>query len=135
MAEAIQDPLLGLLTWDETWWRFEAGLIAGRSVEALIIPEPGWNPFSDESRSRIRACLDWVRANEPSIRAHIGADMFDWWLDSYATEEDEVSTPEQFAAVIELEGVSFYSDRLARLVYDDGNLVRARHLAVGRSER
>jgi hypothetical protein len=114
---------LGTLTWDETWWRFEAGPIAGRSVEALIVPEPGRDPLGDESRARIRACLDWIRANEPAIRAHIGAEMFDWWLDSYATEEDEVRTPEEFAAAIELEGISFYSDGPARVVYDDGNLV------------
>lgn len=123
MGEPIQDPLLGPLTWDETWWKFDAGPILGRSVEALIIPDPSWDPLSEASRARIRACLDWIRSNEPSIRAHIGTDMFDWWLDSYASEEDEVHTPEEFAAAIELEGITFAADGLARLVYDDRNLV------------
>jgi hypothetical protein len=123
VGDPIQDPLLGTLTWDETWWRFDAGPIDGRSVEALIIPDPGWDPLSEVSRTRIRACLDWIRANEPAIRAHICADMFEWWCQSYATQEDEVHTPEEFAAAIHLEGISFYSDGLARLVFDDANLV------------
>jgi len=123
----IQDPLLGPLAWDAEagWWKFDAGPIAGRSVEALIIPDPDWDPMSEASRSRIRACLDWIRENESAIRSHIGADMFDWWLDSYAREDDEVHTPEEFAATIELEGITFAADGLARLVYDDRNLVGA----------
>src|SRR5262245_38139135 len=125
VGEPVQDPLLGPLTWDADrgWWTFDAGPIGGRSVEALIIPDPTWEPMSEASRSRIRACLDWVQANEPAIQSHIGADMFDWWCGSYAQEEDEVSTPEEFAAAIELEGITFAADGLARLVYDDANLV------------
>jgi hypothetical protein len=49
--------------------------------------------------------------------------MFDWWCQSYAAEEDEVRTPEEFAAAIQLERISFFSDGLARVVYDDANLV------------
>jgi hypothetical protein len=126
VSKLHQDPVLGPLTWDASnaWWTFDAGPVGGRSVRALIIPDSNWEALSETSLTRIRACVQWIRSNEPAIRAYIGAEMFDWWLDAYYDEDiDTVRTPEEFAATIELAGISFDSGGPARVVYEDNNLV------------
>jgi hypothetical protein len=126
MPQPIRDPVLGLVSWDEKdrWWRFDAGPINGRSIGAIAIPEPNWNPVAEESLSSMRACAQWIRTNEPAIRTHIAREMFDWWLDSYYDEDiDEITTPEGFRDTIELAGISFYGNGKAYVLYDDHNLV------------
>jgi hypothetical protein len=126
MREPIQDPILGVLTWDDKdrWWRFDAGPVAGRSIGAIAGPEPNWDPVSEDSLKWMRACVQWIRANVPAIREYIAREMFDWWLDSYYDEEiDEVTTPEGFRDTIELDGISFYANGKASVVYNDHNLV------------
>jgi len=118
--------VLGAITWDEEnrWWRFDVGTFRGRPAGGLAHPEPNWDPLSGESLTRLRACVAWVRANEPRIRAHIAAEMFAWWLDAYYDPEiDDVTTPEQFCDRIEFAGLSFYSDGLVQVVYDDRGLI------------
>lgn len=123
-VDPIQDPLFGPVTWDGSWWNFEAGPIAARSIEGRILTEglSGGNPLSSNaSRSRMRARLDWIRSDEPAIRSHIGTEMIDWWLDKYPPRQDGVDTPEQFGAAIELKRIDLISDGRANLEYQDRN--------------
>jgi hypothetical protein len=124
VGEQIHDPLLGALERGEGLWVFTAGPLPGWPVEGFIVPSPDWDPLGEPTRSGIRACLDWIRQNEPAIRARIAAEMFNRWRASHAERAKRVRTPAEFAAAIKLEQIGFHSDGSARLVYDDGGLVR-----------
>jgi hypothetical protein len=126
MPEPIQDPVLGSITWEEAdrWWRFDVGTFGGRKISGVMCPEPGWDPVSDPPLAQLRAIVSWIRANEPAIRAHITAEMFQWWLDAYYDPEiDDVTTPEGFREAISIAGLGYYSDQSAQVIYDDGDLI------------
>jgi hypothetical protein len=77
---------------------------------------------SEEWRRLIRACVVWLRANEPQLRQRVAADMFDYWCQTYRDDEDEVDSPEAFAAAISTTAVNFSEGRQAEVFYDDAGL-------------
>jgi hypothetical protein len=133
MEGVVHDEILGSLTWDEqdSWWTFEVGPIAGRSIRGTIIPEDSRVPLAGVQLDTVRACVTWIRANEPAVREFITRESFDWWLGAWYDEEiDEVNTPEGFRETIRLGGVNFYEDGKARLCYEDGGLLGGHSLWV-----
>ena len=133
MAAKVHDEILGPLRWDDqhSWWTFEVGPIAGRSIRGLIIPEDSRVPLARVQLDTVRACVTWIRANEPAVREFITRKSFNWWLDAWFDEEiDEINTPEEFCETIRLSGVNFYEDGKARMCYEDGGLLGGHSLWV-----
>jgi hypothetical protein len=133
MAVIVHDQVLGPLTWNDqhSWWTFEAGPIANRSVRGLIIPEDAQIPLARVRLENVRSCVSWIRANEPVIRDFITRQAFDWWKDGWHDEEiDEVNTPEGFRNTICLSGINFYEDGKASVCYADGGILGGHSLWV-----
>lgn len=129
----VHDEVLGPLTWDEqhSWWTFDVGPIAGRPIRGSIIPEDSRVPLANVQLGTVRACVTWIRANEPAIREFITRKAFDWWMEAWHDEEiDEVDTPDGFRETIRLGGVNFYEDGKARMCYEDGGLLGGHSLWV-----
>lgn len=125
MHQAFDDPVLGRVAWnaERTCWDFNAGPVAGRAIPAsydpadsrLSPPEQGWDG--------VRACVQWVRANEPAAREYMTLRLFKGWQEGWYDEEiDELITEEGFRDKLELSGINFYEDQEARLIYNDGEL-------------
>ncbi len=133
MPPLVHDELLGSLIWDKehSWWAFDIGLIAGRSVRGSIIPDDGRVPLAGAQLDTVRACVAWIRANEPAVRDYITRKSFDWWMKAWYDEEiDKVRTPEEFRETIQLGGVNFYQDGKACMCYKDGGLLGGHSLWV-----
>ena len=123
----------GPLTWSEqhSWWEFEVGPIAGRSVGGIINPEDPRVPLANVQLGTVRACVTWIRDHEPDVREYVTEKAFDWWLEAYYDEEiDEVNTPEGFRDTIRLSAVNFFEDGKDRMCYEDGGLVGGHSLWV-----
>jgi hypothetical protein len=118
------DDILGPATWLERdrAWKFDVVLIEGSSIVGQILPEiEGAIPSEDWLRL-IRKCVIWLRANEPELRRRVSEDMFDYWCETYCRAEDEVNTPEEFAATIRTIGINFSEGGQAEVFYDDNGL-------------
>lgn len=132
-ATVVHDDTLGPLAWNEqhSWWTFEVGPVAGRSIRGTIIPEDSRVPLARVRLDTVRACVVWIRGNEPAVRQFITNKAFDWWLDGWYDEEiDTVSTPDGFRETIRLGGVHFYENGKAEMCYEDGGLVGGHSLWV-----
>jgi hypothetical protein len=122
MPIPIEDPVLGRLTWEkvyERWtWAFAVPLADGSAVRAYTLPDGDWDALSRESLPRIRALVEWLRGNEPSLRARVAAEMFEEWREDYwDPHTDGVATPKGLAARLRLVEVTFVPDGLAYLEY------------------
>jgi hypothetical protein len=129
--ERIEDPVLGQIVWepgpddDEGFWQFEAGPVRRRSVTGVVVPKTEWGPISPRVMPRIRRTVEWVRANDLTIRNHIATKMWDWWYNEYCDPPDReaIRTPKQFCDTLELEVIRFEPDAEAYLDYADHGLV------------
>lgn len=109
----VNDEVLGLLTWDndQAMWTFEAGPINDRPVRGAILPEGRRNPLAGVRLETVRACVEWVRENEPAVREYLTAEVFDWWQDAYGDQEGAAfRTPEEFRARLSLRCIYFFYD-------------------------
>jgi hypothetical protein len=125
MHEPFDDPVLGRVEWNakRKGWDFNAGPVAGRPIPASYDPADYRLPPTEHGWDGVRACVLWVRANEPSARAYLTEQLFDGWLSGWYDEEiDEVNSPEGFRDALSLSGINFYDDQEARLIYNDGGL-------------
>ena len=102
------DRVLGRVTWqaEGKCWEFDAGPINGKSVPACYIPE---DTLAERGWDRIRACVLWIRANEPVIQAFIRDRM------------DKFEPPVLFPDLdpLQLSGIIFYKNQEARVIYND----------------
>jgi hypothetical protein len=118
----VNDEGLGLLTWDDdqVMWTFEAGPVGGRSVRGAILPEDCRVPLAGVQLETVRALVRWVRQNEPSVREHLTAEMFDWWRDTSGDQAGAAApTPEEFRARLTLTCVYFFDDgSKAKVAYE-----------------
>ena len=122
MPTPIEDPVLGRLTWDKVYgewtWTFAVPLADGSAVRAYTLPDAAWDPLDLESLPRIRALVEWLRGNEPSLRARVAAEMFEEWREDYWDPyTDGAATPELLAARLRLVEVILVPDGLAYLEY------------------
>src|SRR5262249_40229271 len=118
----LQDPVLGRLTWEKVYaswtWTFAVPLTDGHSIRAYTLSDATWDPLSGESLPRIRALVEWLRENEPSLREKVAAEMFEEWREDYwDTDTDGVAAPEKLAARLRLVEITFVPDGLAYLWY------------------
>jgi hypothetical protein len=119
----IEDPVLGRLTWEKVYgrwtWTFAVPLTSGNAARAYTLPDAGWEPPGGESLHRIRALVEWLGGNEPSLRAHVAAEMLEQWrADYWDPGTDGPATAERLAARLRLVEVTFVPDGLAYLWYD-----------------
>ena len=127
-----EDPTLGAIVWyplgddDNGFWEFEAGPVGGHSVTGVVVPKVAWEPIAPGELPRIRQTVQWVRANDPAIRAHIATQMWEWWSEEYCDSPDleEVATPEAFRDTLELEVIRFEPGADVFLDYADHGLVQ-----------
>ncbi len=114
------DDILGPVAWSEAHrsWTFAAG----PSILGQIIPEAERTLPAEDGLRRIRACVMWLRDNEPQLRHRVASDMFDYWCEAYRNDEDEVNSPEAFAAAIRTIGINFTENGEAEVFYDDAGL-------------
>jgi hypothetical protein len=105
----IYDRVLGRVTWkaEGKCWEFDAGPINGESVPAGYIPEDSRPMLAEQGWERIRACVLWVRANEPLIQAFIKD-----WVDKFGAPVSLDLEP------LRLSGIIFYKNLDARVIYD-----------------
>jgi hypothetical protein len=125
MNDAFEDHELGRVTWhaDDGCWKFEAGPIDGRSIPAHYDPEDSRLPPAEQGWDGVRACVRWIREQEPAVRAYLTGKLYQRWIDSWYDDEiDELITAEQFREKFRLDSICFYQDQNARLLYDDDNL-------------
>jgi hypothetical protein len=111
------DEILGRVTWnaEDLCWCFDAGPVYGWSVPAVFIPEESDLSPADHAWDQVRACVRWVRANEPAIRAFL--------IRMGRRPADEVLCFSE---------MHFYKDQPARLLtYDGDGMVIVRVNAVG----
>jgi hypothetical protein len=106
VCTAFIDAVLGCVTWNaqDKAWEFDAGPIDGRSVPARLISNASQLVQANQDWDQVRACVCWVRANEPTVRAFI---------------RDKVHNPETLPLWLMLTGINFYNEREAQLVYND----------------
>src|SRR5262249_42978440 len=109
------------LTWDDdqAMWTFEAGPVGDCPVRGAILPEDRRSPLAGVQLETVRACVEWVRENEPSIREHLTAEVFDWWQDNAGGQGDAVArTVEESGARLPLRCIYFFYDgRKAKVAY------------------
>jgi hypothetical protein len=105
----FHDDVLGRVTWkaDVNCWVFDAGPINRKSVQGSYIPEDSSQTPAEHSWDRIRACVLWVRANEPLIQAFIKD-----WVDKFGAPVSLDLEP------LRLSGIIFYKNLDARVIYD-----------------
>jgi hypothetical protein len=129
--ERTEDSILGVITWspsgddDDGFWEFEAGPVRDHPVTGVVVPEAPWEPIRPDDLPRIRQTVQWVRGHDFAIRAHIAAQMWDWWYNEYCDPPDReaVRTPEEFRDKLTLEVVRFEPGEDAFLDYADHGLV------------
>jgi hypothetical protein len=118
----VHDEVLGLLNWDEDhhMWTFDAGPVDGRPVRGAILPDNFRDSLAGVRLDLVRACVRWVRENEPAVREHLTAQAFDWWQDACSNQDAVAArTPEDFRARLALRCVYFYHDGAkAKVGYD-----------------
>jgi|GEM_PF-2761726 len=129
--ERTEDPVLGVITWHPSsddskgFWEFEAGPVENYSVTGVVVPDAPWEPIQTDELPRIRQTVEWVRGNNFAVRAHIAAEMWDWWYNEYCDPPDReaVRTPEEFRDKLTLEVIRFEPGEDAFLDYADQGLV------------
>jgi hypothetical protein len=89
MPEIVHDEVLGPLTWNDKQqlWTFVIGPIGDRPVPGSVIPEDIRMPLGGEQLASVRACVSWLRDNEPIARAHITAHAFKTWSEAWFDPE------------------------------------------------
>jgi hypothetical protein len=111
------DEILGLLTWNGEYdWEFEIGLPDGRLIHVWSPPNSEMERPSGEWLDWLRACVSWVRANEPDLRQRVADQMFNWWVDRFG-HDDAVDNPEAFADRLYVTMINFPQDDPANIFY------------------
>jgi hypothetical protein len=125
MHDPFDDPVLGRVEWnaERRCWHFDAGPVDGRPIPATYDPADDRLPPAQHGWDGVRACVQWVRANEPAVRAYMTERLFKGWREGWYDEEiDDLTSPEEFRDKLRLSGINFYDDQEGRLIYEDGGL-------------
>jgi hypothetical protein len=119
--EPYTDPTLGTATWNAARreWLFALVLPSGRAVNGSITPADDRLPLASPELEKSRACIRWVRDNEPALRQHVADKMYQLMLDWHDPEWGPALTKEQFRDKIALEGVLVREDHRASLSFSD----------------
>jgi hypothetical protein len=101
MLESLQDPILGLLRWDERlqWWIGETHWTPGRSIEFFISP-------GEDTRDAVlvsaRAGLERIRGDVLTYRRWTAEQVADSRWNS-----DEKMTVEEITSLLRLASIDF----------------------------
>lgn len=87
----------------------------------MILPDPDWDPFGPELLERTRASVQWIKANEPSLRGSVAAKAIDgWWRDFGEPDMDSgLLERANFADTLKLVEVTYVVDGVAYLLHHD----------------
>lgn len=128
MEVAMEDPVLGPLTWDQDRWRFRLPLPGGRECRgSLLAPVtralPAGPPPPADQLAAARRWVAWFRGNEIAARRRLADRMFAGWRSGwYDPEIDRTRTVEGFSRKLRLLAVDVQTDGRADLLYSDGGL-------------
>jgi hypothetical protein len=133
---ALEDLVLGSLSWDRDCWRFRLRLPGGRecrgSLPAPVTKSlPAGPPPPEEQLVAARRWAAWLRDNEVAARRRLAERMFPGWRSGwYDPEIDRTRTPTGFGRKLRLLAVDVRSDGRADLTYSDGGLFGGHGIAV-----
>jgi hypothetical protein len=115
------DPVLGTATWNDTRgdWEFSLILPSGRSVEGSVRPEDDRLHLSSPELDQSRACVRWVRDNEPALRQYVADQMYELMLDWHDPEWGPALSQNEFRDKVALVGVQVLEDHRASLIFSD----------------
>lgn len=127
--QPIDNPVLGVLTWndDREQWEAAIELLPGLKVDISLSPD---GKGDEETIASGQAFIEWIKSHEQEAREYAAREMTELaedWRDE--DEEPDEITPESFANRITLEAISMGAGGEATLWYDDGNLF-AGHVVV-----
>jgi hypothetical protein len=119
--EPCTDPILGTATWDDGRgdWLFALVLPSGRTVDGSVRPEDNHLHLSSPGLEESRACVRWVRDNEPALRQYVADKMYELMLDWHDPERGTALTKQEFRDKIVLVGVQVLEDHRASLIFND----------------
>jgi hypothetical protein len=100
----FHDAVLGHVIWNaqENCWGFDAGPVNGRPVPTRYLSSGSPLSLAERDWDGVRDCVQWIRANEPTVRAFI---------------REKVHNPTPLPWELWLTGINFYNDNQAQLVY------------------
>jgi hypothetical protein len=115
------DPDFGTATWDEAGgdWLFTVAFPSGRTAEGSIVPEDNSLHLSSPALAESRACVRWVRANEPALRQYVADKMYGLALDWHNDEWGPPLSKDEFRDKLALTGVQVLEDHRACLIFGD----------------
>ncbi len=110
----LDDPDLGRVNWNDEcgYWQFDAGPLIGRreSVFACYVPLDKHSPPTEQEWDDLRACIHWIRRNEPKIRQYLEKMVNEGGTPAFRETWDEPW----------LSGITFQNRQEACLVYTSG---------------
>lgn len=125
--QAVDDPVLGRVTWDDNFdnWEARLELSAGSVVELSLKP----GERSDEATLAAgREVVVWVRKHEPAARRYAAGQMLDTHNDNW--NDGKPITARTFTSRITLESVAVHPDGGLTLYYKDGELFAGHCIVV-----
>jgi hypothetical protein len=119
--EPYTNPDFGRATWDDTRgeWVLTVAFPSGRTAEGSITPEDKTLHLSSPELEESRACVRWVRDNEPALRQYVAETMYELMLDWHHPEWGPALTKEEFRDKIALVAVQVLEDHRASLIFND----------------
>jgi hypothetical protein len=102
----FNDDVLGRVIWnvENCCWTFDAGPVNGRPVQAMYTPANDRLSPAEHGWDRVRACVQWVRANEGVVRSYV---------------EQTFPAHSPLYRQRNLSDTIFFADQEARLIYYD----------------
>jgi hypothetical protein len=120
--EPYTDPNIGAATWDDDRgeWLFTVVFPSGRIAEGSVRPEDDSLHLSSPDLEESRACVRWVRANEPVMRQYVADKMYRLYLNNWHNPESGPPlTQDEFRDRLALVNVNVLEDHRASLQFSD----------------
>jgi hypothetical protein len=128
MAERINDPVLGRLTWDAdfAWWAGEVEFRPGHRV-GLVAGADSANGDRARPLAQARAWLDRLREREPEYRTWVARH-----LTRMRPDRQKEMTAEEVAGLIRVASVETFPDGSAEVCWEDDQVLFDGHGIITR---
>jgi hypothetical protein len=131
MTMTIQDDVLGTLTYDVRWSKFDGVVPFGdKQVEISVIFGSPPKVVSDTDVLQARSAYSALVDQKASIEAGIVREYLSLYNDEWRPEESDPINQDQFLDAIEPEHIDIELGHVRGLWYDDGNLFAGHALHV-----
>jgi hypothetical protein len=131
MSTTIKDNVLGTLTYDMRWGKFDGVVPFGnKQVEISIIFGSPPEVVSDTDVIQARSAYLALVAQKDSIEAEIVREYLSLYNDEWRPEGSDPINQDQFLDAIEPEHIDIELGRVRGLWYEDGNLFAGHALHI-----